>query len=178
MTFDTSSIKRILNVLTIGLVVAGVFFWLKEPVIPRVSIPPALESGSLARGAAGPTNSSVDANAIVAFNMFSASRAAPTARYTPPGAGGMASDASDASMQSEPAAPSAPPPRVYGTMTGPNGATALIEGDSAGSSSRLYREGDRVGAWRIVKILPSSVVVTGPAGRVSLKVEQRKEPRE
>ena len=28
-----------------------------------------------------------------------------------------------------------------------------------------------MGAYRIVKILPSSVVVTGPAGRVTLKVE-------
>ncbi|HUQ48404.1 MAG TPA: hypothetical protein VM053_09200 [Gemmatimonadaceae bacterium] len=174
MTREASSIKRILNILTVGLVVIGVFFWFRKPVIPPVGIPPALDAAT-SLAAVGPMTSSVDAIDIVGSNMFSASRAAPAARYTPPGAGGMSSDPSDASMQDEPAAPAAPPPRVYGTMTGPNGATALIEGDSAGASSRLYREGDRVGAYRIVKILPSSVVVTGPAGRVSLKVEQREE---
>jgi hypothetical protein len=178
MTLDATGVRRILNLLTIGLVVVGIFFWLKPPAIPRVGIPPAVGPATRAGDASAPSNSSDDADAIVAFNMFSASRAAPAARYTPPGAGGPSADASDASMQNEPAAPAAPPPRVYGTMTGPNGATALIEGDSAGSSSRLYREGDRVGAYRIVKILPSSVVVTGPSGRVSLKVEQREDPRE
>jgi hypothetical protein len=177
MTFNTMAVKRILNGSTIALVVIGFSFWLKEPEIPRVSIPPAIEAPSGVANSAAATNSSTDAAAIVANNMFSASRAAPAARYTPQGAGGMAADASDGSMQAEPAAPAAPPPRVYGTMTGPNGATALIEGDSAGSSSRLYREGDRVGAYRIVKILPGSVVVTGPSGRIALKVEQREAPR-
>lgn len=177
MTFDATGVKRILNGLTVVLFAAGIVFWFKEPKIPRVSIPAATGAGSQVNGSTAPANSSADANAIVASNMFSASRAAPAARYTPPGAGGM-SDVSEPSTQNEPVAPVTPLPRVYGTMTGPNGATALIETDSAGSRSRLYREGERVGAYRILKILPSAVVVSGPSGRTLLKVEQRDEPRE
>ena len=178
MMFDTATVRRLLNILTTMLVGAGIFFWFKEPEIPHVSIPAPTQLASNVSSATPPANSSVDATAIVAFNMFSASRAAPAARYTPPGAGGMSTDGSEASTRNEPAVQAAPPPRVYGTMTGSNGATALIEADSAGSSSRLYREGDRVGVYRIVKILPSSVVLTGPSGRIALKVERREDPRE
>ena len=166
------ALRSLLNVLTGALVVVGTFFWLKEPSVPSVAIPAAA-----ARSASRPGSpaKSVDAGVIVSSNMFSATRAAPSVRYTPQGAG---VSADVPSMQDEVVAPPAPPPRVFGTMTGPNGATALIQPDSAGSSSRLYREGERVGAFRIEKILASSVIVLGPSGRLELKVQQGEDRRE
>ncbi len=112
-----------------------------------------------------------DANAIVAGNIFSPSRAAPSTRYTP--GDGLRADASEAPMET--IAPSVAPPRVYGTMHGPSGAMALMQADSAGASGRLFREGERVGAFRIEKILGSSVIVRGPSGRIEIKVEPQPE---
>lgn len=169
------AVRASLNALTILLVFVGVVFWLKEPSVPYVVIPPA----AVGRATASPTHSpsaSSDAGVIVSSNMFSATRAAPSVRYTPPGAGGVSADVSF--MPDEVVAIAAPPPRVFGTMTGSNGATALIQPDSAGSSSRLYREGERVGAFRIEKILANSVIVRGPSGRMELKVQQGEERKE
>ena len=164
--------RTLLNALTIALVVIGVFFWLKEPSVPSVDIPAA---AARSPGQISSPPKSADAGAIVSSNMFSATRAAPSVRYTPPGAGGTPADVS--ATQGEVVALPAHP-RGFGTMTGPNGATALIQPDSAGSSSRLYREGERVGSFRIEKILTSSVIVRGPAGRIELKVEQGEDRRE
>lgn len=60
-------------------------------------------------------------------------------------------------------------------MLGPGGASALMQADSAGASGRLVREGDRLGPYRIVKISGSSVIVSGPAGRVELKIQPRED---
>lgn len=164
-----------LNVLTVAFVGMAVVFWLKAPTVPGVVIPPAAAMHASAGRGGSPTVSS-DAGALVSSNMFSATRAAPSVRYTPPGAGGVSSNVS--SIPDEVVALPAPPPRVFGTMTGSNGATALIQPDSAGSSSRLYHEGERVGVFRIEKILPSSVIVRGPSGRIELKVEQGEDRKE
>jgi len=69
-----------------------------------------------------------------------------------------------------------PLPQVFGTMTGPGGSTALIQSDSAGASGRLYREGDQVGQYRIIRITGGSVVVRGPSGRHELKIQSREAP--
>jgi len=173
MMKGAAAFRSLLNALTIALVVTGIVFWLKEPSVPSVVIPAAAARSS---GQISSPAKSAEAGVIVSSNMFSATRAAPSVRYTPPGAGGTSADVSAA--QDEVVALPAPPPRVFGTMTGPNGATALIQPDSAGSSSRLYREGERVGAFLIEKILTSSVIVRGPSGRMELKVEQGEDRRE
>ena len=169
-----SRTRMLFNALTVVLVIAGAYFWLKEPAVPDVMLPPA--DNKPANHATVPASASGDAGAIVASNIFSASRTPPAARYTPPGGGGEA-PAMVAEVPNQFGAPVANPPRVYGTMTGTNGATALMQTDSAGSTSRMYREGERVGPFRIEKILPSSVIVRGPDGRVELKVEQHEERR-
>lgn len=170
-----TTLRALFNALTTMLVLTGILFWLKEPSVQEVVIPAAASSRPVSDGV-GSGKVSPDAGAIVSSNMFAATRAAPAVRYTPPGAGGMSADASP--MENDVVALPTPPPRVFGTMTGSNGATALIQPDSAGSSSRLYREGERVGAFRIEKILPSSVIVRGPSGRMELKVEQGEERKE
>ncbi len=174
MRLTSSTIRLALDAATLVLVVIGIFFWFREPHVPTVRIPPVALNGAAAQSPR-PSPAAADAGAIVTSNMFASSRAAPAVRYTPPGAGGSSADAATPAMQDEIAEPRAAPPRVYGTMTGPNGATALIQSDSSGASGRLYREGDRVGAFRIEKILASSVVVRGPGGRLELKVEDRRE---
>jgi hypothetical protein len=166
--------RTLLNTLTVALVVAGAFFWLKEPTIPTIDLPHSdtkISDYSTAGLPAAPNT-----GAIVASNIFSNSRMAPAARYNPKGAGGETPAAAD-EAPNQFTAPATSPPRVYGTMTGTNGATALMQTDSAGSTSRMYREGDRIGSFRIEKILPASVIVRGPGGRVELKVEQQEERR-
>ena len=175
MTVGVVKARVALDVATAVMLALGIYFWFREPVVQGVTLPGV--SAAAVAGGRPAVNVGVtpDAGPIATSNMFSASRAAPASRYTPPGAGGASADASGAPMQ-EPAAVPVSPPTVYGTMTGPNGASALIQSDSAGASSRLYREGDRVGPFRIEKILASSVVVRGPTGRLELKVEQREKP--
>ena len=170
--------RLLMNTLTAILVLTGAFFWFKEPAVTVVTLPSVTPAAGGQKPPAMNTKSAPDAGAIVTSNMFSASRAAPAARYTPPGADGVSAEPSDLAMKDAISAPAASPPRVFGTMTGPNGATALIQPDSAGSSSRLYREGESVGAFRIEKILAASVIVRGPSGRLELKVEQREDRRE
>ncbi|MEO7366927.1 MAG: hypothetical protein ABIZ36_03160 [Gemmatimonadaceae bacterium] len=164
-----------LNALTIVLVTIAILFWVKEPSVPEVTIPPAAAVHAPA-GRGGSPSVSSESGVLVSSNMFSATRAAPSVRYTPPGAGGMSADVS--SVPDEVVVLPAPPPRVFGTMIGSNGTTALIQPDSAGSSSRLYHEGERVGAFRIEKILTNSVIVRGPSGRIELKVEQGEDRKE
>ncbi len=167
-----------LNIATVVLVAAGIFLWFREPRLPVVAIPTAA-SRVATPGVESETAVTLDAGPIVASNMFSATRAAPGVRYTLRSAGVQSADASVPGADEAMTAPAlSPPPRVYGTMTGPNGATALIQPDTAGASSRLYREGERVGAFRIEKILANSVVVRSAAGRLELKVEQREDRRE
>lgn len=164
--------KLALDVLTVFLVVAGVLFWVLEPPIPRVeaSQSPARSGSSGSRSVAPASGRTVaDANAIVEGNMFSASRAAPRVRYTPPTAGssGIINEPATVEMAAVPVEL----PRVYGVMNGPSGAMALIQPDSAGASGRIFREGDRVGVFRIEKILGASIIVRGPSGRVEIHVE-------
>lgn len=175
---NSTTLRMVLNSLSALFIVTGVLLWLRVPEIPHVDLPAQHVSPN--RGtmlAAGPASSG-NATGIVSSNIFTASRVAPDKRYTPPGAGGSSVDPTSEPMQGELATPLTPPPRVYGTMTGPDGATALIQPDTTGASSRLYREGDRVGVFRIEKILTASVIVRGPSGRQELKVEQREDPRE
>ncbi len=171
---NTRGIKTVLDGVTVLLVIGGAAIWLIDAGIPSPS-----RQSQPARGPATASQSSPasqpnadDANAIVTANLFSATRAAPALRYTPNAQG--AADAGEAGAEPMPA-PAAVPPRVYGTMTGPTGAMALIQPDSAGASGRLYQEGERVGPFRIEKILKSSVVLRGPSGRVEIPVEQRED---
>ncbi len=166
-----------LNVATVILVAAGIFFWFREPRLPVVAIPAASSVDAVHEVRPMP-RVPADAGPIVTSNMFSATRVAPGVRYTPRSGGGQPADAAVPGADEAMTTPVEAPPRVYGTMTGPNGATALIQPDSTGASSRLYREGDRVGAFRIEKILANSVVVRSPAGRLELKVEQPEDRRE
>lgn len=163
-------VRSILDVLTVALVIAGLGAWIYRPRIPEVPTRArALVTPDLP--ARSESITSVDAASIVRSNIFSTTRAAPAARYNP-------SDGSTSGeVPEEPTASATPvvPPRVYGTMTGPTGAMALVQPDSSGASGRLFREGERIGPYRIEQIRANSVVFRGPGGRVEVRVEQRTE---
>ncbi len=168
-------LKIVLDVATVVLVAAGAALWLFAPPLPDAKDGNLRSTGSMrsrAQLVAESQSLSAEAVAIVTGNMFSATRAAPARRYTP--TSGSVADPGEAVPEAM-MTPSAPPPRVYGTMTGAGGAMALIQPDSSGASGRLYREGERVGSFRIEKILGNSVVMRGPAGRIEIPVEKRED---
>lgn len=172
---NTARLRTVLDIATALLAAAAVALWFVQPPLPAANAELSRVASSAAPRVAPPAvarSNAGDANAIIGGNIFSATRAAPVTRYTPVGSG--SETMVDPLPVPEFVLPVAPP-RVYGTMSGPGGATALIQPDSAGSSGRLYREGERVGQFRIEKILGSSVVLRGPSGRVEITVERREE---
>lgn len=169
----TRRVEIVLGVLTVVLVIAGAGLWIWRPPLPEVAVtPPAARPVQPPRNDRGIARAA-DASVIISENMFSSTRAAPRARYTPPGAGDATDIASEPAPNSTEMVVDAPLPQVFGTMTGPGGATALIQPDSAGASGRLYREGDQVGQYRIIRITSGSVTVRGPGGRHELKVQSK-----
>ena len=103
--------------------------------------------------------------AIVAGNIFSAARAAPRERYTPP----------DLELPSEEARPRRGPAptrlRLFGTVVGPTGTAALIDADPAIRGAEIYQVGDAVDGRRIVAVSESTVVLEGAAGRLVLRLQ-------
>lgn len=170
-------IEVILTAITIALAGIGATLWIWRPPLPAAEVVAASRpADSPGRVSTAPA-ATASAEAVVRGNIFSATRAAPRVRYTPPGTG----SEPDAALPGEPAMEGvvidSPLPRVFGTVTGATGATALFQSDSAGASGRLYREGDRVGQYRIIRINSGSVVVSGPGGRHELKVQSREAER-
>jgi hypothetical protein len=139
---------------------------LRVAPVPIVSVPPAELRPSLAISPTVPIGQpSGVTEAIVAGNVFAASRTAPRTRYTP----------SDLTLarSAESAAPAARRPtlRLFGTVVGPSGdATALIDANPAVAGAEIYRVGDMVGAGRVVVISDSTVVIQGAAGRTTLRL--------
>ncbi len=168
-------LETVLAALAAVLVAAGAGLWIWEPPSPTVEMAPAAVSAAPSYVAPQAVAVTADAGVIVSENIFSSTRAAPRVRYTPPGAG---DEPESASASESPAAMvvETPLPQVFGIMMGPGGATALIQPDSAGASGRLYREGDQVGPYRIVRITGGSVTVRGPLGRHELRIQSREEP--
>ncbi len=169
-------LETLLAVLTAVLVAIGAGLWIWQPSPPAVERAAAAVSPPAPSAAPRIVAVTADAGVIVSENIFSSTRAAPPVRYTPPGAGdepesASANESPDAAMIVE-----TPLPQVFGIMMGPGGATALIQSDSAGASGRLYREGDQIGPYRIVRITGASVTVRGPLGRHELRIQPREEP--
>lgn len=112
--------------------------------------------------------------AIVRANIFSASRKAPRARYRPFAAEPVPLDplVEESPMIGPPVDPVESVPQLSGIMSGPNGRSALLRLDPAVEGAQLYREGDRGGAYRVLKINEQSVELSGPAGRVTLRLKR------
>lgn len=61
-------------------------------------------------------------------------------------------------------------PHLFGTVIGPGGATALMRLDPAVPGAQIYREGDRAGIYRVVRISEQSVILSGPGGQIVLRL--------
>jgi hypothetical protein len=151
------------------LVVAAVaFFW--RPALPSVEHAPAGLDTLPGKRSPLVTIDPAIAQRVVAANIFSAARAAPRERYR--------------LYQSETPAPTNPAPapratgprvpQLFGTLAGPGGSAALMRLDPNAPDAQLYREGDRVGTYVVEKINVSSVVLSGPRGRIELRLTQPK----
>jgi hypothetical protein len=124
---------------------------------------------------------STAAERFVLANVFSARRTPPMSRYTPPesgsdSTGGMMSDSAmagspiDSLMMTEGAVPG-----LFGTVTTPEGARALLFLDPSLDGPRLYAVGDGAAGYRVVSIEPRVVIVRGPQGRVVLRMPDKEE---
>ncbi|MSR36469.1 MAG: hypothetical protein EXR95_07485 [Gemmatimonadetes bacterium] len=140
---------------------------------PMVEIAPAgLESPPAA--AAAPRADPALSRGIADANIFSATRRAPRERYRPDAAQatgeGMAGDGPSA------AAGGGGVPHLYGIVPDASGAAALLRLDPGAPGALLYREGDRGGMYRVDSIGEQSVVLSGPSGRLELRLPRPQEP--
>ena len=121
-----------------------------------------------------PVDPSEHAGALLAYeeiaraNVFTADRSPPASRYTPGGAPAAAA---------RPAS-TTPSLRLYGLAVGPDGAVALIDADPTIPGAEIYRVGDQVGLYRLLSIADTFVVLAGPAGERTLRLQtpQRRSP--
>jgi hypothetical protein len=159
----------------VGAALGGVFLAL-PPALGDAGGAPAWRDSTVTAPVL-PAGDAAMAEDVVIANVFSARRAPPTTRYTPPDAsmdssGGMVADTSLA-----PGMPEMPSgePVLLGTVVGGRGTQALLQLDPLSGPARLYAVGDRDGGYRVVSIAPRSVVLAGPRGRVILRLDPQED---
>jgi hypothetical protein len=149
----------------------ALFALLRPPGVPSTDAAVAgLDAAGLTL--ATPARAS-DVSGIVSANIFSASRRAPASRYRPFGAEPEVAAPParlDAAAAEAPSAPRAGVPQFFGTVVGPRGTFALLRLDASTPDAQLYREGDSAGGYRVVTINEQSVVLSGPRGRIELRL--------
>jgi hypothetical protein len=154
---------RALTALSLA-IAAGALLW--PASAPEIEIAPAgLGGGAIASPDAG--RHAAPQEAIARSNIFSATRSAPRVRYRPPGSAaepqGVAEDAAGAAGAGR-------VPRLYGILPDASGAAALMGLDPAAPGAQLYRDGDHGGRYRVERIGDQSVILSGPSGRVELRL--------
>lgn len=154
---------------------AGLAAWWLPPAMGGVPATPIPSDGKpvMPRLATG---DAALAEELVLANAFSPRRSPPTTRYTPPEAsldssGGMLAD----TLAGDPVPPSDALPLLLGTVVGAQGRLALLQLDPFAGAPRLYAEGERDGGYRIVSVAPRAVVLSGPRGRLTLRLDPQEE---
>lgn len=154
---------------------------------PAVSVTPVAPTIAPTRTApiAVPDSSPEAAALVVATNVFSPTREAPTERTFAGGgddesdeagamgAGDVAFDGGVATSDSLAPAAEDPVPHLYGIVQGPAGESALLRLDRAGRGGRLFRIGDGAGGWRVASIGFDQVTLTGTNGTRVLRLARR-----
>ena len=166
-------LETILRALAVSFAAIAVMALLWPVSVPHDQIPPA----GLDAPSSQPARASDPAitESIVTANIFSAERKPPRSRYNPfepdPIAPepllGAAMSVDAAVISDEDAVP-----RLFGIMSSPAGANALMRLDPTVPEAVLYREGDRAGQYRVVKINLQSVVLSGPRGQTVLQLKR------
>lgn len=168
--FNAGAVRIALRSLTALFLAIGLTSWVWTPQANA-----DLEDSPLT--ADSPTPSALKANApanisgIVSANIFSSARTPPTRRYNPADYESVDGASVPEMIPTEAVVPQLAPV-LFGIVMGGTGAMALMQTDSSGAAAQLFREGDRIGHFRVVKIKPSSVIVSGPAGRTEIQVER------
>lgn len=170
-----SRIADVLRVIAMAGFLAGVAL-LFAPVNTEVDPLPLPEPVSVS---AIPVDTRANADSltedIVLYNLFSPSRTAPSRRYTGSSAEdqGQVPDANDGAMS--PAAGFSPV--LIGTAVSerPGETRALLQLIASDPTPRLYAVGDRAGGYSVVSIDARAVVLTGPRGRVVLRLPENEE---
>jgi hypothetical protein len=160
---------RGLTVLSAAVAMAALLW---RPAVPSVEVPLAGLETAPAPHAPLATTGPAAAQAIIEANIFSASRVAPRTRYNP-----LASDSEDvappvydSAIADTTAMGGEAVPQLYGVVLGPGGATALMRLDASVPDAQLYREGERAGGYRVLKISEGAVTLAGPRGRIVLRL--------
>jgi hypothetical protein len=125
-------------------------------------------------------------DAVTRSDVFAPGHTAPRVRWAPPSPDtlppGLAPDPAAADALPLPNATlGAPndssaggePPRFYGTVIDPRGASALLWLDRRVPGAQLYREGDRAGGWRVLRVEADRVTLaSSDGGRVTLRLRR------
>ena len=158
---------RALHTIAVALGLVGLTLWIvPAPASPMPAAPPITKPDSASPDLPAQQHDLEALQQIVGGNIFSPTRSAPPVRFTPPGVAPAERRAAVTGTAAE------TPMRRYGTVVGPAGAIALIAADPTIRGAEIYRVGDRVGVRRIDAITDSTVVLSGPAGRLVLRLPQ------
>lgn len=110
---------------------------------------------------------------IILHNLFAPSRTAPSRRYAASAAAG---DAGSGMGPSAPAGGGFSPELIGTAVSGKSGETrALLVLLASDPTPRLYAVGDRAGGFTVVSIDARAVVLSGPRGRVVLRLPENEE---
>lgn len=167
---------RVLDVCSalVLLAAAALYVW---PV--HASIPEAIAPANAVRSSEPQLRSfdDGDASVVVAANVLSASRRAPSVRYVSPELESSPSyplpsaftpstdTATAAAADGEDAVPA-----LYGIVNLDGISRALLRLAESDASPVLLREGDRRGSYRVVSIREREVIVAGPNGQRTLRL--------
>lgn len=165
------------------LLISGAAMWLLPVSMPEAvpALPTAPSSDSAAApGAPGVADPAI-AEDIAIASIFLNSRTPPSRRYRPPDASLEAAGGGPGGIM-EPTPMTMPPamsdslnlageiPRLFGTIVDTTGAKALLH-LSGSSGPRLYAAGESDGGYRVISITPRTAVLSGPAGRITLRLD-------
>jgi len=143
------------------------------PVIPAFGVaPPSPVTDSVT----GPV-----AVQIVAGNLFSATRRAPTARFVPPGTEATGTPPNAPGMTDDPTgqvdiASVTDGPRLFGIVAQDGRRRALLQLPGTDSVLKLLDIGDRRGGYRVVSISADRVVLASSTGSRTLRLVARTSP--
>ena len=156
--------------------VLGAVFLALPPALDGNSGTPTVPDTTLATPPLPAGNPALAEDVVIA-NVFSPRRTPPTSRYAPPDAamdssGGVVADSVP---MPPPAGAVSGEPSLLGTVVGVHGTQALLQLDPLGGAARLYSVGDRDGGYRVLSIAPRSVVLAGPNGRVTLRLDPQED---
>jgi len=168
---NSRRLDRALYGLAIVFLAASLLLIVRAPAVPDAVIEPvAVDARAGARRTVERLDPTV-ATKIFDASIFSDSRTPPSVRYDPfqpdePNTTAMPANVDATGATAE----EATVPRLFGTVFGPDGPRALMQLDASLPGAQLYREGDRVGPYLVVKINEQSVTLDTSDGRIVLRL--------